>query len=120
MKCLNDIFFVFLEVSSSGLSHNVVAYDYSTYDDKKFDSSKAPRFNEDPEEFSWWKTKMYSYMGLDYELWMFLKMVLVTWPLMKKELLLIERNILMFRRSCTGNITRLEEFLLLFCLAQSI
>ena len=37
---------------------------------KKFDSSKAPRFNGDPEEFSWWKTKMYSHiMSLDEELW---------------------------------------------------
>jgi len=27
-------------------------------------------FNGDPETFSWWKTKMYSYiMGLDEELW---------------------------------------------------
>jgi len=41
-----------------------------TSEDKKFDSNKAKRFNEDPEEFSWWKTKMYSYiMALDEELW---------------------------------------------------
>jgi hypothetical protein len=40
------------------------------YDDKKYDSGKAPKFNGDPEEFSWWKTNMYSYiMGLDDELW---------------------------------------------------
>jgi len=58
----------FGEVSSLG-SNNVVAYDYGTSDDKKSDSSKAPRFNGDPEEFSWWKTKMYSHiMSLDEEL----------------------------------------------------
>jgi len=56
------------EVSSSG--NNVVSYDYGTSDDKKSDSSKASRFNGDPETFSWWKTKMYSFiMGLDDELW---------------------------------------------------
>jgi hypothetical protein len=37
--------------SSSGTSHNDVSYDYGTFDDKKSDSSKSPRFNGDPEEF---------------------------------------------------------------------
>ena len=62
-----------LEGSSSG--QNVIAYDYGTSDEKSFDSNnKDPRFNRDPETFSWWKTKMYSYiMGLDEELWDVLK-----------------------------------------------
>jgi len=56
--------------SSYGTGHNVVSYSYGTSDDKKTDSNKAPRFNGDPEEFSWWKTKMYSHiMGLNEELW---------------------------------------------------
>jgi hypothetical protein len=51
-------------------NNNVVSYDYGTTEGKKSDSSKAPRFNGDPEEFSWWKTNMYSHiMGLDEELW---------------------------------------------------
>ncbi len=37
-------------VSSSGGNHNDVPYDYS---DKKADSRKVPKFNGDPEEFSW-------------------------------------------------------------------
>jgi len=50
-----------------GQNNNVVPYDYSN---KKADSSKVPKFNGDPEEFSWWKTNFYSYvMGLDEELW---------------------------------------------------
>jgi len=54
-------------VGSSSGNHNVVTYDYS---DKKSDSGKVPKFNGDPEEFSWWKTNFYSYiMGLDEELW---------------------------------------------------
>jgi len=54
-------------ISSSGGNHNVVPYDYS---DKKADSGKVPKFNGNPEEFSWWKTNLYSYiMGLDEELW---------------------------------------------------
>jgi len=54
-------------VSSSCGNHNIVSYDYS---DKKADSGKVPKFNGDPEEFSWWKTNFYSYiMGLDEELW---------------------------------------------------
>jgi len=54
-------------ISSSGGNHNVVSYDYS---DKKADSGKVPKFNGDPEEFSWWKTNFYNYiMGLDEELW---------------------------------------------------
>jgi len=58
------------ESSSSGQNNNVVHYDYGTSDDKKSYSSKAPRFNGNPEEFSWWKTNMYSHIiGLDDELW---------------------------------------------------
>jgi len=38
--------------SSSSGQNNVVPYDYGT-SDKKSDSSKAPKFNRDPEEFSW-------------------------------------------------------------------
>jgi len=55
----------------SGSSHNDVAYDYGTSDEKSSDSNnKAPRFNGDHGTFSRWKTKMYSYiMGLDEELW---------------------------------------------------
>jgi len=56
--------------SGAGVSNNVVAYDYGTSEDKKSHSNKASRFNGDPEEFSWLKTKMYSYiMGLDEEIW---------------------------------------------------
>jgi len=48
-------------------NNNVVPYDYG---DKKADSGKIPKFNGDPEEFSWWKTNFYSYvMGLDEDLW---------------------------------------------------
>ncbi|KEH15919.1 hypothetical protein MTR_0439s0040, partial [Medicago truncatula] len=37
---------------------------------KKSDYGKVPKFNGDPEEFSWWKTNFYSHvMGLDEELW---------------------------------------------------
>jgi len=58
-----------VEGSSSG--NNVVAYVYGTSDDKSSDSNnEAPRFNGDPKTFSWWKTKMYSFIiGLDEELW---------------------------------------------------
>ena len=36
----------------------------------KTDSVKVPKFNGDPEEFSWWKTNFYSYIiCLDEELW---------------------------------------------------
>ena len=57
---------MFAEDSTSG-SGVVVAYDYG---EKKDESGKVPRFNGDPEEFSWWKTNFYSYvMGLDEELW---------------------------------------------------
>ena len=53
-------------VSGSSGNHNVVPYDYNY---KKADSGKVPKFNGDPEEFSWWKTNFYSYiMGLDEEL----------------------------------------------------
>jgi hypothetical protein len=55
------------ESSCSGQNNNAAPYDYG---DKKPDSGKAPKFNADPNEFSWWKTNMYSYiMGLDEELW---------------------------------------------------
>ena len=58
-------------VSGSGGNHNDVPYDYS---DKKADLGKVPKFNGDPEEFSWWKTNFYNYiMGLDEELWDILK-----------------------------------------------
>ena len=44
-------------------------YDYGTSDDKKSDSGKAPKFNGNLGEFSWWKTNMYSHiMGFDEEL----------------------------------------------------
>ena len=56
---------MFVEDSTSG-SGVVVAYDYG---EKKAESCKVPRFNGDPEEFSWWKTNFYRYvMGLDEEL----------------------------------------------------
>jgi len=54
-------------MSGEDTSTSVVPYDYG---DKKAESGKVPKFNRDPEEFSWWKTKFYSYvMGLDEELW---------------------------------------------------
>jgi len=44
-----------------------VPYDYGN---KKANSGKVPKFNGDPEEFSWWKTNFYIYiMGLYEELW---------------------------------------------------
>jgi hypothetical protein len=47
-----------------------IQYDYGNSDDKKSDSNKAPRYNGDPDTFSWWETKTYSFnMGLDDELW---------------------------------------------------
>ena len=46
-------------VSGSGDNHNVVSQDYS---DKKADSGEVPKFNGDPEEFSWWKTNFYNYI----------------------------------------------------------
>jgi len=52
-----------LSVSGFGGNYNVGPYDYG---DKKADSGKVPKFNGDPEEFSWCKTNFYSYiMGLD-------------------------------------------------------
>jgi len=54
------------EGNGFGTVPNVVAYDYFVSDDKKCNSNKAPRFNGDLEEFSWWKTNMYSHIvGLD-------------------------------------------------------
>jgi len=36
----------------------------------KADSGKVPKFNGNPEEFTWWKTNFYNYiMGLVEELW---------------------------------------------------
>jgi hypothetical protein len=53
---------------SRSSNNNVVPYDYG--DSKKSNFGKIPKFNGDPEEFSWWKTNFYSYvMGLDEELW---------------------------------------------------
>ena len=50
-------------------SPSTIPYDYD-YGDKKAESGKVSRFNGDPEEFSWWKTNLYSYViGLDGELW---------------------------------------------------
>jgi len=54
---------MFGEDTSTSRNNNVVPYDYG---DKKAESSKVPKFNGDPEEFSWWKT---NFMGLDEELW---------------------------------------------------
>jgi len=52
--------------SSSCQNNNVIPCDYGTSDDKKSDSSRAPKFNGKSEEFFWWKTNMYSHiMGLD-------------------------------------------------------
>ena len=57
------------ESSNTGPAHNnAVPFDYG--DNKKSNFGKIPKFNGDPEEFSWWKTNFYSYvMGLDEELW---------------------------------------------------
>jgi len=58
------------ESSTLGNKNNTVQYNYGTTNDKKSDSGKTPKFNGKPEEFSWWKTNMHSYiMGLDVELW---------------------------------------------------
>jgi len=104
--------------SGSGQNNNVVPYDYGN---KKADFGKVPKFNRDPEEFSWWKTNFYSYvMGLMKNYGIFLKMVWLTWSLMKKELLLIERNILLLRRNSTRSITRSDDHFLLLYLKQSI
>ena len=37
-------------VSGSSGNHNALPYDYS---DKKADSGRVPKFDGDPEEFSW-------------------------------------------------------------------
>jgi hypothetical protein len=83
------------ESSSSGqTNNNVVSYDYG--DIKKSNFGMIPKFNGDPEDFSWWKTNFYNYSWVKMKNYgTYLKMVLVTWSLMKKELLLIERNILL-------------------------
>ncbi|KEH17648.1 hypothetical protein MTR_0003s0160 [Medicago truncatula] len=36
-----------------------IPYDYGS--NKKYDYGKVPKFNGDPEEFSWWKTNFYKY-----------------------------------------------------------
>jgi hypothetical protein len=55
--------------NGSGHNHNDVAHDCNG-DNKKSSIGKIPKFNGDPEEFSWWKTNFYSYvMSLDEELW---------------------------------------------------
>ena len=49
-----------------------IPYDYSNNNknDRSANHNKPPMFNDDPEMFSWWKTKMYSHiMGMDDELW---------------------------------------------------
>jgi hypothetical protein len=52
---------------SGSRNNNVVPYDYGN--NKNSDSGKVPKFNGDPEVFSWWKTNFYSYVtGLDEEL----------------------------------------------------
>ena len=62
--------------AGSGSNHNVVPYDYN---EKKTNSQKFPKFNGDPEEFSWWKTNFYSYiMSLYEELWDILENGVVT------------------------------------------
>jgi len=105
--------------STSGQNNNnVVPYDYGN---KKADSGKVPKFNGDPEEFSWWKTNFYSYiMGLDKRTvgysWRWCWWLGPWW----KELLLIERNILLLRRNSTRSITRSEDHLLRLYLKQSI
>jgi len=54
------------EDTSTSRNNNGVPYDYG---DKNAESGKVPKFNGDPEEFSWWITNFYSYvMGLDEEL----------------------------------------------------
>jgi len=56
-----------VEDTSTSRNNNAVTYDYG---DKKAKSGKVPKFNGDPEEFSWWKTNFFSYViGLDEELW---------------------------------------------------
>jgi len=102
----------------SGQNNNVVSYDYGN---KKADSCKVPKFNGDPEEFSWWKTNFYSYViGLNEELWDILEDGVGGLVLDEEELLLIERNILLLRRNFTRSITRLEDHLLLIYLRQNI
>jgi len=60
---------------------------------------------------------MYSYIvGLDEEIWDVLEDDVGDWPLMKKELVLTERNTLLLKRIFTRSITRSEEILLLPCL----
>jgi len=46
--------------SSQNRDNHIVPYDYGN--NKKSDSGKVPKFNGDPEEFSWWKTNFYSHV----------------------------------------------------------
>jgi len=55
------------EDTSTFTSRNKTAVPYD-YGDKKAESGKVPKFNGDPEEFSWWKTNFYNYvMGYYFE-----------------------------------------------------
>ena len=91
-------------VSGSSVNHNDVPYDYNS--EKKVDSGKVPKFNGDPEEFSWWKTNFYSYiMGLDEELWDILEDGVGDLVLDEEGVVV---DILLLRRKCTRNTTRSE------------
>ena len=58
--------------TSETTNNNAIPYYYG--DSKKSNFGKIPKFNGDPEEFSWWKMNFYSYvMGLDEELWAILE-----------------------------------------------
>ncbi|WJX25131.1 hypothetical protein P8452_14201 [Trifolium repens] len=49
-------------------SMKAVPHDYDVEDNKT--SNKAPKFNGDASNFSWWKDRIYSHLiGLDDELW---------------------------------------------------
>ncbi|AES66044.2 DUF223 domain protein [Medicago truncatula] len=55
------------DASGSGHNNNNnVPYDYGN--NEKSDSGKVPKFNGDPEEFSWWKTNFYSHVMV-LDLW---------------------------------------------------
>ena len=73
------------EASSSGAGSGccgaAIPFDYSSNiskHERSANHNKPPMFNGDPEMFSWWQSKMYSHIiGMDEELWTFLKKVLV-------------------------------------------
>jgi len=54
-----------------GINHNAaIKYDYNTNNEKYNFFVKLSSINGDPSQFSWWKSKMYSYIiGVDDELW---------------------------------------------------